>query len=226
MIEIKNLSIERDNVGIIISQLNLDISPCKITALTGPSGCGKSTFLNCLLGVISAKSGEINFDGQVYQNNEYLLPIEKRDFGVVFQNLVLFDHLSVRDNISYGLSHHTDNERQEISNKMLQTFGLTDKADAFASDLSGGQRQRLAIARSLAPSPKFLLLDEVFSSLDPELRKELRNEIRLSLKELKIGALLVTHDHQDVLDFCDQVIVLDEYGNVIKQGDVIDVIGI
>jgi ABC-type Fe3+/spermidine/putrescine transport system ATPase subunit len=211
MLQIKNLSVQRGS-KLILDNLNLEINPNAITAIIGPSGCGKTTLFLALLGVIDPINGEIIYNENKYVSSESKLAPEERDFGVVFQDLALFPNLTVRDNILFGVESNQENKLEE----MLELFDLKRNVLKKPCELSGGEKQRVAFARSLATNPEYLLLDETFSSLDPVLRAKLRLDIRNILKKLKKGCLIISHDLQEVNEFCDHVIVMDESGKITK----------
>ena len=211
MLQIKNLSVQRGS-KLILDNLNLEINPNAITAIIGPSGCGKTTLFLALLGVIDPINGEITYNENKYVSSESKLAPEERDFGVVFQDLALFPNLTVRDNILFGVESNQENKLEE----MLELFDLKRNVLKKPCELSGGEKQRVAFARSLATNPEYLLLDETFSSLDPVLRAKLRLDIRNILKKLKKGCLIISHDLQEVNEFCDHVIVMDESGKITK----------
>lgn len=217
MLKLDNIIISRGQ-KCILKDLSLDIDISINTALVGPSGCGKSSLLKCLLGIIPADSGKIKFNDSIYQSEEVCLPIEDRDLGIVFQDLIIFDHMTVGDNILYGMNQKIEGQKKQDLDQLLKLFKLSEKIEQKASTLSGGEQQRLALARTLASKPQYLLLDEVFSSIDPLLRQTVRAEIKESLKELQKGSLLVTHDMDDVKEFADFVIILGDDGGVLQQG--------
>lgn len=217
MLKLDNITISRGQ-RCVLNDLSLDIDISVNTALVGPSGCGKSSLLKCLLGIIPADSGKIQFKDSTYQSEGICLPIEERDLGIVFQDLIIFDHMTVGENILYGMNYKNHDQKKQDLDQLLKLFKLSEKIEQKASTLSGGEQQRLALARTLASKPQYLLLDEVFSSIDPLLRQTVRAEIKETLRELKKGSLLVTHDMDDVKEFADIVIILGDDGKVLQQG--------
>jgi len=185
--------------------LGLSLRPGELGCLLGPSGCGKTTLLRAIAGFHTPESGALRLRGA----DALALPPEKRSLGFVFQDLALFPHLTVADNVGFGLHRLAAKERQARSLETLDLLGLSGLADRFPHELSGGQQQRVALARSLAPRPDLLLLDEPFSSLDADLRGRLRDELRALLKRLGIAALLVTHDQEEAFAFADTVGVMN-----------------
>ncbi|MCB1147897.1 MAG: TOBE-like domain-containing protein [Leptospiraceae bacterium] len=183
----------------------------ELVALLGPSGCGKTTLLRIIAGLEFADSGEIKFDGS---SVETLKPA-KRKVGFVFQHYALFRHMSVFENISFGLQIKKKKERpapEEIArevNNLLQLVQLDRLGDRYPHELSGGQRQRVALARALAVKPQVLLLDEPFGALDAKVRKDLRRWLRKLHDEMHITSLFVTHDQEEALEVSDKVVLMN-----------------
>jgi iron(III) transport system ATP-binding protein len=188
-----------------VRELGLTLRPGELGCLLGPSGCGKTTLLRAIAGFHAPESGTLRLRGL----DALPLPPEKRGLGFVFQDLALFPHLTVADNVGFGLHRLDAAARRTRCLETLQLLGLQDMADRYPHELSGGQQQRVALARSLAPRPDLLLLDEPFSSLDADLRGRLRDELRALLKRLGIAALLVTHDQEEAFAFADTVGVMN-----------------
>ncbi len=191
-----------------ISNLSLKIKPGQILCLLGPSGCGKTTLLRLIAGLDSPDSGSV----WVNTHEVTHLPVHKRQFGMMFQDLALFPHKTVQENIAYGLqmSNQAREKIGEKTVKMLAIVGLEKMAHRDVADLSGGEQQRVALARSLAPSPKLLMLDEPLGALDRSLREHLLHEIRRILKELSVTAIFVTHDQTEALTMGDVVAVMNQ----------------
>ena len=188
--------------------LNLTIRAGEFIALLGPSGCGKSTALNCLAGLIPLTYGEILIDGQRID----LLPSEKRDFGMVFQNYALFPHLTVEKNIGFGLQMR-NLPKDEIFRRVAEGLALVkleEHAKKLPGQLSGGQQQRVAIARAVVLEPRLVLMDEPLSNLDAKLRLEMRAEIRRLHQSLGLTTVYVTHDQEEALSLADRLVVLRE----------------
>ena len=195
-----------------------------VTVLFGPSGCGKSTTLRVLAGLERPAEGQITFGNQCWleaRRGEWLPP-QKRQVGLVFQELALFPHLSVAGNIAFGLSHLPRRQREAQVRQMLALFQIEPLANQYPAQLSGGQRQRVALARALACRPRLLLLDEPLSALDEPLRAHLRRELRQQLAQVGIPVIWVTHDRDEVLAVGDQVVVMAG-GRVRQSGPVEDV---
>jgi len=192
----------------VVSQLNIHLRAGDIGCLLGPSGCGKTTTLRAIAGFEPITGGEIRLAGQRISSADKRLPPEQRQIGMVFQDYALFPHLTVQDNVGFGINRHP--ERKRIVAELLDLVKLGHLGKRYPHELSGGQQRRVALARALAPDPKLLLLDEPFSNLDGELRRRLSAEVREILKARKISAMLVTHDQSEAFAVCDHVGVLKE----------------
>jgi putative spermidine/putrescine transport system ATP-binding protein len=188
--------------------LTLYIEPGELVALLGPSGCGKTTALRILAGLDEATSGTVSVGGQ----NVSRVPANKRDMGMVFQAYSLFPHLTVLDNVAFGLKMRGKAKGERISRAadMLDLVGLSEHKHKYASELSGGQQQRVALARALAIQPRVLLLDEPLSALDAKVRAQLRDEIRRVQLEVGTTTLFVTHDQEEALAVADRVGVISQ----------------
>ncbi|BBY81334.1 ABC transporter ATP-binding protein [Mycolicibacterium pulveris] len=186
----------------------LHIAPGELIALLGPSGCGKTTALRILAGLDDATSGSVAVDGRDISD----VPANKRDMGMVFQAYSLFPHLTVLDNVAFGLTMRGNSKRQRLSRAadMLDMVGLAEHRDKFTSELSGGQQQRVALARALAIAPRVLLLDEPLSALDAKVRAALRDEIRRVQLEVGTTTVFVTHDQEEALAVADRVGVMSQ----------------
>jgi putative spermidine/putrescine transport system ATP-binding protein len=203
--QISDLSRTYDK-SIALSGLTLEIPKGEFIALLGPSGCGKSTALNCLAGLIPLTAGSIHLDDRRIDT----LPPEKRDFGMVFQNYALFPHLTIRQNIAFGLKIKKI-EKKEIEtrvNKALELVQLVEHSEKSPHELSGGQQQRVAIARAIVLEPEVVLMDEPLSNLDAKLRIEMRGEIKKLHKTLGLTTIYVTHDQEEALSLADRLVVM------------------
>lgn len=202
------------DLGRFVLDARFGCSPGETIALVGPNGSGKSTALNALAGLLRMSSGSLEMDGEVFDSSGAgsWVPPEGRDVGVVFQDLLLFPHLSVRDNVAYGPRRNGTPaaEADAIASNWLESFGVDGLADARPGSLSGGQAQRVALARALARGPRLLLLDEPLSALDSATRLQVRCELHRHLQQFDGFTVLVAHDVVDVLILADRVIVLDE----------------
>lgn len=185
---------------------NLSIQKGDCIGLVGASGCGKSTLLRLIAGLEPLETGSITLDAQVLSAPKLSVPPEKRHIGMVFQNYCLFPHLSVRNNIAYGIRQRQ--YKKERVNEMLDLIDMQAHADRYPYQLSGGQQQRVALARSLAPKPKIILMDEPFSNLDATLKQSVRQEVKAILQAENMTSIIVTHDLQDTEALCDDTVVL------------------
>ncbi|QSP96277.1 ABC transporter ATP-binding protein [Marinobacter salinisoli] len=217
LLEVNNLSCGYGGDS-VIRDISFALSHGDIGCLLGPSGCGKSTILRALAGFLSPNTGEIRLQSQAISLPGRTLPPEKRKIGMVFQDYALFPHLTIADNVGFGLKDLAKSEKRQKVMELLKLVHLQDLADNYPHELSGGQQQRVALARALAPEPTLILLDEPFSNLDADLRRRLSLDVREILKTLGISAILVTHDQQEAFAMCDQVAVLRD--GQIQQWDV------
>jgi iron(III) transport system ATP-binding protein len=191
-----------------VDGLSLAVEPGEVVALLGPSGCGKTTTLRMVAGFERPDAGTVTLEGRVLAGPGAFVPPEQRSVGMVFQDYALFPHLSVLDNVAFGLGALSRAEAQARARAMLKLFGLEGFESRLPHALSGGQQQRVALARALAPGPRVLLLDEPFSSLDSALRASTRGEVRRVLKSLGATVLLVTHDQAEAMAFADRLVVM------------------
>jgi iron(III) transport system ATP-binding protein len=190
-----------------VSALNLEVGQGEVLALLGPSGCGKTTTLRLIAGFESPNSGTIEVGGKLVASADHFVPPEKRHIGMVFQDYALFPHLSVEQNVAYGMSK--DSRRDARVRTVLSLVGLYQLRSRMPHELSGGEQQRVALARALVPSPAILLLDEPFSNLDAKLRHQVREEVKEVLEFSNTPALFVTHDQEEALYMGDRVAVLN-----------------
>ena len=194
----------------VIENLDFTLARGNVGCLLGASGCGKTTALRAIAGFVRADTGEIRVAGRTVAGDGVWVEPEGRGVGVVFQDYALFPHLSVADNVAFGLRKSTGAARADRVARMLSLVGMTGLAQRYPHELSGGQQQRVALARALAPGPQLLLLDEPFSNLDPDLRERLAMELREILDEARITALLVTHDQYEAFAMADLVGVMQD----------------
>lgn len=214
-VDLKDICVSYDGKTNVLEGLNLQIKEGELVSLLGPSGCGKTTTLRVVAGYIDTKSGEFLVDGQNYTK----VPVHKRNFGIVFQSYALFPHLTVKENVAFGLKMRKL-DKATIEKKvadMLEICGLSEYKDRLPKQMSGGQRQRVALARALVIEPKLLLLDEPLSNLDAKLRIQMRVEIKRLQKKLGITTIFVTHDQEECFSISDRVAVMN--GGVIEQYD-------
>ena len=203
-----------------LSDVTLDIAGGELICLLGPSGCGKTTLLRIIAGLESASRGSITLDGDDLMQQ----PAHQRNFCMVFQSLALFPHLSVEDNVTYGLRLRKmpAAERARRARELLEMVRLPDVAKRSVSMLSGGQRQRVAIARALAIEPRIFLLDEPLSALDAGLRETMQIELRELQQRLGITTIVVTHDQREAMTVADRIAVMNG-GSIHQMGSPIDV---
>lgn len=209
-IEIRNIS-KRFGNFVALDNINLDIPTGELVALLGPSGCGKTTLLRIIAGMENPDAGDVLFSGAEATH----LHARERNVGFVFQHYALFRHMTVFENVAFGLRVKPRKERPseaEIKRRVMELLGLVQLdwlADRYPSQLSGGQRQRIALARALAVEPKVLLLDEPFGALDTKVRKELRRWLRRLHDDMHISSVFVTHDQEEALEVADRVVVMN-----------------
>lgn len=195
ILEIKNLSHSYSETNQVIQNINLEIEKSDRVAILGPSGCGKSTLLRLIAGLEKPNLGQIFIDGTVVSTEKFIEPPEKRKIGLVVQEKALFPHLSVYDNIGFGIKKNID--KKTITNDLLELLKIDSLKNKYPHEISGGEQQRVALARSLAPNPKLLMLDEPFSALDKDLKGVLYEEISQVFSDRGSTILLVTHDSQE-----------------------------
>ena len=202
---------------LVVEGLSLSVREGEILTLLGPSGCGKTTTLRLIAGLERPDGGTVRLNGESMSGSSFVAP-EDRGVGVVFQEFALFPHLTARENIAFGLKDEPDDEVETRVDELLELVDLPDQGDSYPDQLSGGQQQRVALARSLAPEPEILLLDEPFSNLDVDLRVEMREEVRDIIKRTGVTAISVTHDQEEALSISDRVAVMTD-GRIEQIGD-------
>ncbi|MFN2340256.1 MAG: ABC transporter ATP-binding protein [Halanaerobium sp.] len=197
-LEINNLSFAYNKKeGNIIQDFELEVEKGEIVALVGVSGSGKSTVLRLIAGLEIPARGEISIASRKVAGEKEFQPPEKREVGMVFQDYALFPHLSVAENIAFGIDDLSRKDQQTRINELLELVNLAGYEKRYPHQLSGGQQQRIALARTLAPEPELLLLDEPFSNLDAELRDKIRRELNEIIRKIGITTILVSHDRED-----------------------------
>jgi iron(III) transport system ATP-binding protein len=198
-----------------VNQVMLNLPSGEILGLLGPSGCGKTTLLRLIAGFEQPSAGAIILAGQSVASDRTIIPPEQRDIGMVFQDYALFPHLTVAQNIAFGLQQpkrkkFSPVQVKELTQSTIALVGLVGLADRYPHELSGGQQQRVALARAIAPQPALILLDEPLSNLDIQVRLYLRQEIRNILKTAQISAVFVTHDQEEAMSICDRIGVMNQ----------------
>ncbi|MEY4589506.1 MAG: hypothetical protein RL497_1582 [Pseudomonadota bacterium] len=189
----------------VVNTLSLNLYHDEIACLLGSSGCGKTTVLRAIAGFQTLAAGSIRLAEHLVNDAHTHYPPEKRRVGMVFQDYALFPHLTVLDNITFGLRGQAKSERNRTGQELLELVKLAGLQHRYPHELSGGQQQRVALARALAPRPQLLLLDEPFSSLDTDLRRSLAAEVRSILKSRHTSAIMVTHDQEEAFTFADKI---------------------
>ncbi|ALQ55903.1 ABC transporter [Pseudoalteromonas issachenkonii] len=201
----------------VIDNLDLTLGKDEIVCLLGASGCGKTTTLKAIAGLIEAKQGQVFIDGKLVSDANTFVSPEHRNIGMMFQDYALFPHLTVANNIAFGLSGMSKADKHARVSEMLKLVHLVGCADRYPHQLSGGQQQRVAIARALAYKPSLLLLDEPFSNIDTQVRFELIADIRRIIKAQQVSAVFVTHSKEEAFAFSDTLAVMHQ-GKIAQQG--------
>jgi iron(III) transport system ATP-binding protein len=210
--------VQRYGAHTVVDGISFTVPQGSIACLLGPSGCGKTTLLRCIAGFEEIAEGEIRIGGETCSRPGHRMAPEDRRIGMVFQDYALFPHLTVADNVAFGLHGSTASERQRRVEAMLELVGLQGQGRKYPNELSGGQQQRIALARALAPKPTLVLLDEPFSNLDVDLRERLSVEVRDILKACGSTAVLVTHDQREAFAMADEIGVIA--GGKLQQWDI------
>src|SRR5690554_55465 len=215
MLKIESLSKTFDKgKSYALKDVSFDLKVGDVCAIVGESGSGKTTLVRLIAGLERPEQGSIILDGKEIASLKKFVQPEKRKIGLVFQEYALFPHLSILDNVMYGISKLKN--KKERAQEMLELVGLSEMGERYPHQLSGGQQQRVALARALAPKPSLLILDEPFSNLDAMLRTQLRNEVFDIIKKTGVTVLFVTHDTQDALSVADEILILQN-GKVVQK---------
>ena len=221
ILELENVSHRYGDV-VAIESLSLSVAEGQVVCLLGPSGCGKTTALRVAAGLERLQRGRVRLDGAVIADETKDLPPERRNLGFLFQDYALFPHLNVAENVAFGLQGVGAAERRERVAEVLDQVTLGDAAGRYPHELSGGQQQRVALARSLAPRPHVILLDEPFSSLDARMRDRVRDSTLHALKQSGAGTLMVTHDAEEAMFMADRIAVMRD-GRLVQHGTPVEV---
>jgi iron(III) transport system ATP-binding protein len=214
-LEVQHL-IRRFGGRAVVDDVSLQVQAGQVTCLLGPSGCGKSTTLRMIAGVEMQDSGRIFVDGQLVCDTVFRVPPERRHIGLMFQDFALFPHLSVGENVAFGLSGPRSDKAQRV-NYLLGRVGLARFIDLYPHQLSGGEQQRVALARALAPRPRIMLMDEPFSGLDNRLRDGIRDETLEVLKAEDTAVVLVTHEPEEAMRMADEIALM-RGGRIVQRG--------
>ena len=204
-LEIRDLTVSYDT-GVVLSDLSLNMAEGEVLSLLGPSGCGKTTLMKAIAGILPVEKGTIMLDGEDITDR----PIHKRGTVIVFQDMRLFPHMTVADNVAFPLKMQGMNKKKRLeqAHSLLEKVQMGGYENRLPSELSGGQQQRVALARALASQPRLLLLDEPFSALDENLREDMRRLVLELRREFGMTVLLVTHDREEALSMSDRVAVM------------------
>ncbi len=205
----------------VLRDVSLSAEKGEILCLLGASGSGKTTLLRLAAGLEPLQTRSITLDGQVLADAKHMIPAEERRIGMVFQDHALFPHLTVAQNVAFGLEKSEAGGRRTLVRDVLADVGLAGFEDRFPHTLSGGQQQRVALARALAPKPSVILLDEPFASIDVTRRRALRENARLTLKQTGAITVMVTHDPDEALDMADKIVVM-EGGRILQHGQPVE----
>lgn len=212
----ENISYEIDGKK-ILDDISIKVEPGEVLCLLGPSGSGKTTLLRIAAGLANSTSGSLKIDGRVVANETTFTPPDKRGVGLVFQDYALFPHMTIQQNVEFGLSGLQRKDAQSQANRVLARVGLENRSSQYPDVLSGGEQQRVALARALAPRPGILLMDEPFSGLDSRLRDSIRDQSIELLRETRATTIIVTHDAEEALRVGDHVALIRD-GKLVQYG--------
>ena len=205
-----------------VDRVTIDVQPGEVVCLLGPSGCGKSTLLRIAASLEELQQGRVLINGEDMRSaSGRLVPPERRNVGLMFQDSALFPHLTVLENVMFGLDRLPSRERRQRAQDFLDTLGMGAHSDRYPHMLSGGQQQRVALARALAPGPGLMLLDEPFSALDARLRDRIRDDTLHLLKKAEAGTLLVTHDPEEAMFMADRIALMKD-GKILQMASPVD----
>ena len=220
MLEFINIS-HRYNKKIILNDFSMKLEVGEVVSLLGPSGCGKTTLLKLASGIEKLQKGEIKLNDKIVSSFNFHLNSDKRDIGYVFQDCALFPHLTVLQNIFFGIKKNEIEKRSQKIQNLMYEIDISNLANNYPHELSGGQQQLVALVRAMASDPKIIFLDEPYSNLDSRLKEKIRDQMLHILREHKISALLVTHDPEEAMFMSDKIGVLNN-GSIEQFGSPID----
>lgn len=211
-VELENIQVDFSSTK-VLKDLSFNLRAGEILCLLGPSGCGKTTALKTIAGLITPQAGKINlFGNSVFLGSDHQhevdIPAEKRSIGFIFQDYALFPHMTVSQNIAYGLNHLSKQEKQQRIEESLALVELPHMKSRYPHELSGGQQQRIAVARALAPKPQLLLMDEPFSNIDGQVKRRMMADLRTLLKRHHVSCIFVTHAKEEAFAFADKTAVM------------------
>ena len=218
ILEIENLSKSYESKLEVVSDCSFSIESGNICAIVGESGSGKSTLFRLIAGLERPEKGSIKVKEKIVSNDKFIVAPKNRNVGLVFQDFSLFPHMTVKENIEFGLVKNKNKKVEEL----LKIIRMENFLNRYPHELSGGQQQRVSLARSLALDPSLLLLDEPFSNLDNELKSKLRKDVRNISKDIGTSSIFITHDILDALDIADEIIFMDN-GKIIRQCKIEDI---
>jgi iron(III) transport system ATP-binding protein len=214
-VQIRNLSHSINNQE-VLNNIHLDLEKDKIACILGPSGCGKTTLLKLIAGLEKTQRGEIHLNNTIVSSTNHHLKTEKRKIGFLFQDYALFPHLTVKENLNFAIKNHSNlnNDIEEI----IEIIKLPNSLHKYPHELSGGEQQRVALARSIISQPDLLLLDEPFSSLDLNLKEEIRDDTLHLLQKSNISVLIVTHDPFEAMFIANKIYIMKKGGTIVQSG--------
>lgn len=217
MLKVEDIEKEYEKDKPVLKGVSFNLQEDEIMALVGESGCGKTTLLRSIAGFESIKKGSINLLDSLLAGDRVHIEPERRNIGFLFQDYALFPHLTVTKNILFGLTKLDKNKQNQRVQEVLGLLGIEELKDRYPHELSGGQQQRVALARSLAPKPRILLMDEPFSNIDGLLKEKVLSELKTLLKANHVAVIVVTHDMKEAIQFSDKIVVLN--GGKVEQCD-------